>query len=111
MVVLKRIKASTLMETLVATVLIVIIFMISSLLLNSMFSNSIQGRSQHITERLHQLKYEYNTTNSKTPYYEEIDDWELSIEAGNEEGINVVIFKAENQKDKKEITTRLVNEE
>lgn len=111
MVVLKRIKSSTLMETLVATVLIVIIFMISSLLLNNILSNTIKGRSHHIMERLQQLKYEYSHTAFKAPYYEDLNDWELSITATVEKGMDIVIFKAENQKDKKVITTRIVNEE
>ena len=39
--VLKRIKGSTLMETLVATVLIVVVFMMASLTLNALFSTTI----------------------------------------------------------------------
>ena len=41
MVVLKKIKASTLMETLVATVLIIVVFMAASMILNNMFLNAM----------------------------------------------------------------------
>ncbi len=52
MVVLKKIKAFTLMETLVATVLIVIVFMISSMLLNNLFYNSIKDNTIAIDAHL-----------------------------------------------------------
>ena len=110
MVVLERIKASTLMETLVATVLIVIIFMISSMLLNNIFSNSIKGKDHHITERLQQLKYEYKNKKLKLPYYENVEEWEFSINAELKEGIDVVVFKAENSSADKSITKIVVDE-
>lgn len=111
MVVLKRIKGSTLMETMVATVLIVIIFMMSSLLLNASFSNTIKARNHHIKEKLHQLQYEYLHANIQMPYYEDMGDWELSITTRTEKGMQEIVFKAENQKNDNLITSILINEE
>lgn len=111
MVVLKRIKGSTLMETLVATVLIVIIFMISSTLLNTIFLNSIKSKSHHITERLYQLEYEYAHENFDLPYFEDLGDWEFSIVKELNEGVGVIVFKAENPTTNKSWSKKLVDEE
>ncbi len=110
MVVLKRIKASTLMETLVATVLIVIIFMVASMLLNTIFSNNIKGRNNHITEHLQQLKYEYIHMKIKPPYIADYKGWEISINTEVIDGMNQVLFLAENKETEKTISQTLINE-
>ncbi len=110
MVVLKRFKASTLMETLVATVLIVIIFMVASMLLNTTFSNNIKGRNNHVTEHLQQLKYEYLHANIKPPYSEDFEGWEISINTEVNEGINLVLILAENKETEKTIRQTIINE-
>ncbi|AUP79699.1 hypothetical protein [Flavivirga eckloniae] len=79
MVVLKKIKASTLMETLVATVLIVIVFMISSMILNNIFSNSIKSNTREIDAYLNELEYLYKNEKLKLPYYDDLGDWKISI--------------------------------
>ncbi|MEO9510715.1 MAG: hypothetical protein ABJN84_03230 [Flavobacteriaceae bacterium] len=79
MVVLKKLKASTLMETMVATVLIVVIFMISSLILNSLFSAQIRGNLQPIKSHLNQLEYQYINQKINLPYYEEWKTWDITI--------------------------------
>ena len=82
------------METLVATVLIVIIFMMSSLLLNSMFAMSVKQQHTVISERLHQLQYEYRHGALLLPYYETLDGWEISVVPAEEMENNSLLFKA-----------------
>ncbi len=79
MVVLKKLKASTLMETMVATVLIVVIFMLSSLILNSLFSAQVKNNLQPLKTRLTKLEYLYNNKRIVLPYYEEWQGWEITI--------------------------------
>nr|WP_299067290.1 hypothetical protein [uncultured Allomuricauda sp.] len=79
MVVLKKLKASTLMETMVATVLIVVIFMFSSLILNSLFSAQVKGNLQPIKSHLNQLEYQYVNQKINLPYYEEWKTWDITI--------------------------------
>jgi hypothetical protein len=59
MVILKKIKASTLMETLVATVLIIIVFIIASMILNNLFFNTIKNNTTQIDAHLNELQYLY----------------------------------------------------
>lgn len=79
MVILKKLKASTLMETMVATVLIVVIFMFSSLILNSLFSAQVKGNLQPIKSHLDQLEYQYVNQKINLPYYEEWKTWDITI--------------------------------
>ena len=94
MVILKKVKASTLMETLVATVLIVVIFMISSMILNNLFSNSVKNNTRSVDAYLNELRYLYMNEKLSLPYYNDINDWEISITNIKENESNHVIFEA-----------------
>ena len=92
------------METLVATVLIVILFTVASLLLNSLFGNNIRAADPQVTERLQELKYEYRHGAFSLPYYESLGDWEFSASSGTAVGGRSVVFKAENANNRKTYT-------
>ena len=77
--ILKKIKASTLMETMVATVLIVVIFMIASMLLNSIFSNAIKGNKNFVKEYLTELEYKVENQRIEIPFYDDFNDWEIAV--------------------------------
>ncbi|MEX0313718.1 MAG: hypothetical protein AB3N18_06040 [Allomuricauda sp.] len=80
----KRIKASTLMETMVATVLIVVIFMLSSLILNNLFATQIRGNLQPVRTHLDTVEYLYSHEKLTSPYYGEWEGWSISIESQND---------------------------
>lgn len=109
MVVLKKIQASTLMETLVSTVLIVIIFMISSMLLNNMFANSVRYNTHFMSEHLHELQYRYQNNELQPPYQEELAVWEIQVFEEHREGMMMVVFEATNTQNKKELTKTLID--
>lgn len=106
MLVLKRLKASSLMETLIATVLIMAIFILSSLILNNLFSNAIKSRTRGITARLNYVEYQVQHDHLQIPYVNEWADWSISVdrEGGSETG--VFIFKAEQLKTERRIEQR-----
>ncbi|MGX1931300.1 hypothetical protein [Flagellimonas sp. 2504JD4-2] len=79
----KRITASTLMETMVATVLIVVIFMLSSLILNNLFAAQVRGNLQAVNTHLDEVEYLYSNGKLSFPYYDEWEDWSISIESQN----------------------------
>ena len=109
MAVLKRIRASTLMETLVATVLIVVIFMISSMLLNNLFSNSLKGSDHQMEEQLNQLVYAYGHGKLGLPYYEEMGDWVFSVTTLNQNGTETVRFEVTHQLSQKTIGKSIIH--
>lgn len=96
MVVLKKIRASTLMETLVATVLIVIIFMISSMIMNNMLTNNARHNTEQAEELLNAMEYRYKNKGFELPHYEQFDSWEVSVYATEKNGIATVTLEAEN---------------
>lgn len=83
--VLKKIKGSSLMETLVATVLIIVIFMIASLTINNILSISIGKETSKINAHLNELHYNYLHDQIEIPYYEYFEDWDVSIERSKDE--------------------------
>lgn len=103
MVVLKKVKASTLMETLVATVLIVAVFMIASLILNNLFSNSIKNNTNAIHNRLNELEYNIIHDNIQLPYKEDFDSWIIYIDSYKKNNESIIELEATQVDTKKEI--------
>ncbi len=94
MVILKKVRASTLMETLVATVLIVIIFIVSSLVLNNIFSNSVKFNTQKIENELNELEYAVQREQIKLPYTTSYENWNVSAIKMQTNTIKTVVIEA-----------------
>ncbi|MEM1258496.1 MAG: hypothetical protein AAGC45_06670 [Bacteroidota bacterium] len=103
----KRAKASTLMETLVATVLIVVVFMVASLVLNSLFANSIAQNDQEVQQELLELQYRYENNKLELPYYGEIGAWQLEVSALKWKNGDKMIFRAVHKVSQKELEVQL----
>lgn len=82
--VLKKLKASSLIETLVATVIIIVVFMISSMTLNNILSGSIRKETGKINTHLNELHYNYLHNQIEVPYYDSFGDWKVSIAKSKE---------------------------
>ncbi len=76
---LKRIKGSTLMETLVASVLIVIVFMLAGMVLNNVFRNSFKNDTRAIEAHLNELQYLHKNKQLELPHQEVFDKWVVNI--------------------------------
>lgn len=96
MVILKKIKASTLMETLVASVLIVIVFMISSMLLNNIFSNTVKSNTRAIESQINELQYLYKNDRLLLPYYDDFKTWQITVESYRDYNKTTILFEALN---------------
>lgn len=99
------------METLVATVLIVVIFMVSSMVLNNLLSGNIRQNTEIAQERLHVLEYQYKNNGLTIPYYEDFESWEISISINEKNGWSVVTLEAENPQTKKIVTSYITSED
>jgi len=104
--VLKKLKASSLMETLVATVLIIVVFMIASLTLNNILSGSIRKEQGKINTHLNELHYNYLHNQIEIPYYGSFDDWKVSIEQ-NKEDIGILFIEALHTKTNKNLERQI----
>jgi len=108
MVILKKIKSSSLIEVLVATVLIVVVFIIASLVLNNLFANVFKNNSHHIENRIYQLEYSITHNQITLPYQEEFGKWEIEIIAVSENKKKDIFIVAKNNETKKEIKSNLI---
>ncbi|RUT71270.1 hypothetical protein D0817_05150 [Flavobacterium cupreum] len=104
MVVLKKIKSATLIEAIVATVLIVIVFVIASLILNNLLLNTFSKNTHSIENRINELEYEVQHNTIQFPYQESYKGWEITIEQQKTRSGILVNFMATNRNRKKEIT-------
>jgi len=89
------------METLVATVLIVVVFMISSMILNNVFSNTVTSDKRAIDTRLNELTYLASHDKLKVPYQEDFKAWNITAELGTDK--NHYLMIATNQKNNRQI--------
>ncbi|AOW20781.1 type IV pilus modification PilV family protein [Urechidicola croceus] len=105
----KKVKASSLVETLVATVIIVLIFAIASLTLNNVFLSSIKNNTDEINRELNKLQYQLSNEKIKVPYNDTFKDWEITIEKTTESTINFITFEATHKNYKKTVTKKLID--
>ncbi len=105
-IVLFKAKASTIVETLVASVIIVLIFSFASLILNNIFKERITKDISLPENRINELLYLLDKRQIKTPYNETLKNWEISI---YEEDLYVV-FSAKNNKWIRSIEKKILHE-
>lgn len=105
MVILKKIKSATLIETLIATILIVVVFLMASMIINTIFFNTFHQKKELVMNRLDELEYEYINKSIELPFSEEIENWNIEIIKLSQS--DVVEFKAQNKITNKEIIRKL----
>ncbi|MBR9914709.1 MAG: hypothetical protein GYB32_07770 [Algicola sp.] len=105
MVILKKIQGSTLMETLIATVLIMVIFIVSSLILNNVFMNTMNENLGNIKAHLNELEYQFINDKLTIPYYDDFQDWEIHAKYKGTTEKEKVIFSALNTITGKQVET------
>lgn len=81
MVILKKIKAATLLETLVASAIIVIIFLIASISINNVFNSTVKTNDFELNNRLHEITYLAKHQKVDLPFIEETHKWEIVLES------------------------------
>lgn len=92
------------METLVATVIIVIIFMISSMILNNIFGNTLKSNTDKVSNRITELEYLYRYDKVSLPYQEEFEDWVIYIESFKKNNNKMIRFEGVHKNSDKELS-------
>ncbi len=91
------------METLVASVLIVVVFIVASMILNNVFMNSIKSDTHAIESYMNELEYRYRSGTLTVPFNDDFEGWEINVDYDNSTGIDAVIFTAQNNLTNKNI--------
>jgi len=102
----KKVKASTMVEVLMASILIIVIFTIASLSLNNIFKSTIKSNTANIENELGKLQYLYQHKKINNSYRSDFGNWELFI---TKDKGNTTFFQAKNTKTQKIITKKLNN--
>jgi len=103
----KKLKGSTLVETLVASVIIIVIFSITSLTLNTVFINTINANTSVIDVHMNKLNYLYHHQKIDTKYQENFKNWEIKFLKQIENRISFTSLEAVNTKTKKTISKKI----
>lgn len=91
------------METLVATIIIVIVFLMTSMILNNLFEASIKNNHNEMEAKLNELHYLYINKKLKLPHYNNFNQWKISIEKFKDGNKMIIEFEAYNVESKKTI--------
>ncbi|WP_299884414.1 hypothetical protein [uncultured Lacinutrix sp.] len=92
------------METLVATVLIIIVFMLASMILNNILSNIIKTNTRAIEAQLNELQYLQRNDKLQLPHNESFKHWGISADHFIENNKTIIEFEAINTETNKTIT-------
>lgn len=103
MVILKKINASTLVETITASLIILIVFTIASLTLNNVFATTIKNDTNQIENHMYKLEYLFKHNKVVVPYKANFSNWQVSIFNEEINNLNWVVFKAEHKKNQKSV--------
>lgn len=101
MAILKKIKSATLIESLVATVLIVVVFIVASLILNNLLFNTFSRNTHAVEQRMFELEYRFNNKQLQLPYQEEFQNWDITIkrtQLENKTWVHSIAINRSNQK-------------
>jgi len=88
-----KIQAATLMETLVATAIILAVFIISSLVLNNTFRTVVGNTDFSTQNKLNFLQYLQENDQLKLPYYEETDAVSISVEREVIDAVSYIVYR------------------
>ncbi len=111
MVVLKKVKASSLNEVIVATVIIVLVFGIAVATLNNILMNTANKNTSSIDNRINELIYSYRNEKLKLPYREESEDVSIDITEVLEGENRSIQFNILNKRNKKKIERKVFSNE
>lgn len=79
MALLKKLSAATITETLVASTLIMIVFVIGSMSMNQIFQSVVTTQTSPMENRVSELQYLVHHHQLNLPHFEETDQWEIEI--------------------------------
>lgn len=99
------------METLVATVLIVIIFMVSSMVLNNIVHENRRSNTQRIENHLGQLHYEWRHGAISVPHEERFMDWDISMSNKSKGRQSLLEIEAVQESTGKRLTKTIIHAE
>jgi len=100
MVVLTKVKASALLESIAATVIIMAVFVSATMIINTIFKSIVKNNNDAFTNRIEEVVYFSKHKKINVPFQEDTDFWKISITPKN----NQLVLEATNKKNDKQKT-------
>lgn len=110
MAVLRKVRSATLVEALTATVIIIVIFVVASLVVNNMLLNLYNSKTRDIDSTLNELHYAIVQNKERLPYNGEAGEWKIVAVAQTVEGAQWVMLSARSSHTGKKIEQTFVYE-
>lgn len=111
MVILKKIKASSLNEVIIATIVIVLVFGIAIAILNNIMQNTIRKNTKAANSKLSEIVYQYQHALIKLPYSNDEGDWLIHISKQNNNNLNEVEFEITSKKTNTTVSRKIIDYE
>lgn len=111
MAILKKIKASSLNEVLVASVIIILVFGITMAVLSNLMKNFIINDTHKEELMLQELIYNYRNNNLALPYLSQDENWSIAVHQEKENQTQWIVFTITSEKNKKSITKKIPDHE
>ena len=93
MVVLKKIRSATLMETLTAVLIVVVVFLVASASLQNIYGAEVKNNDDVFRNRIKELKYLANNGKLSYPFLEDTKAWNIYLQQADEEVILTAVWK------------------
>ena len=82
------------METLIATVLVVVTFLLASMIINNLVYNAVTSNTMDIDTHLMELQYLQQHQKLEIPYTERFQNWSIFVERSEEHNDPLIVFEA-----------------
>lgn len=110
MVVLKtpyKVKGSSLVETITATVIIMIVFVIAIGAISNVLKRTANSNTQLINQELNKLEYLHRHNKIEVPDVITLKSWIINIDREQEGDVSYVVFRARNKENRKQKVKRI----
>ena len=104
----KKIEGASLVETLIASLLIMIVFGISITTVTNVLERTVKNNTRAIDNELNRLEYLYKNGKLEVPNSMDTNGWFIEIETEKEGDLTFVVFTAKNSKIQKEKTRKVL---
>lgn len=96
-----KVKGSSLIETLIATIIIMIVFGIAMMSVTNILENTVKNSASKIDTELNKLTYRYHHGLIKVPDVIQSGQWSVELKKVKEGALDYVLFQATHKTNKK----------
>ena len=105
----KKLEGGSIVETLVASILIMIVFGISLVTVGNVLERTVKSNTRFVDNELYRLEYLYKNGKIQAPDVIQTKDWRIEIDIEKDRDVEYIVFKATNKDQSKQIERKIVD--